>query len=39
MKELRVKVRGVLRHFNPPKPNMLKEEWRVLQQLKADKEG
>ena len=36
--DLRAYIYGVLRHSHPPRPNLSKEEWKALKQLKTDKE-
>ena len=36
--ELRADIYRALRHSNPPRPNLSKEEWKALKQLKTDKE-
>ena len=36
--ELRADIYRALGHSQPPKPNLSKEEWKALKQLKADKE-
>ena len=35
--ELRVEVYRALRHSNPPKPNLRKDEMKALQQLRSEK--
>ena len=35
--EFRADIYRVLRHCHPPKPNLRKEEWKALKQLKQTK--
>ena len=37
MEELRADISRILRQFQPPKPSLTTEDWKVLKQLKSDK--
>ena len=36
--DLRSDISRILKHSNPPKPNLTREEWKALKQLKSDKD-